>query len=122
MGIQKRTLLIVGCGDIALRAAPLLRDRYRLMGLYRNPQSQTRLRRKGIKPVYGDLDTPESLGRISGLAHTVLHLAPPPDQGRTDSRTAHLLAALAKRPKIKAAILPQRLVYISTSGVYGDCQ
>ena len=30
MGI-KRTLLIVGCGDIALRAAPLLQAHYRLL-------------------------------------------------------------------------------------------
>jgi len=118
----KRTLLIVGCGDIALRAAPLLRAHYQLLGLYRRPESRASLCLHGITPVYGDLDLPRSLGRISGLAHTVLHLAPPPDHGQTDSRTGNLLAALAKRPKIKGAILPQRLVYISTSGVYGDCQ
>ncbi len=55
----------------------------------------------------------------------LLHLAPPPNCGRRDTRTANLLAALTeKRPKIKikAAMLPQRLVYISTSGVYGDCK
>lgn len=72
--------------------------------------------------MYGDLDIPGSLGNVSGVAQAVLHLAPPPDHGQQDLRTANLLAALAKRPKIKGTILPQRFVYISTSGVYGDCQ
>ncbi|SEK96963.1 SDR family oxidoreductase [Nitrosovibrio tenuis] len=119
---MKRTLLIVGCGDIALRAAPLLRMHYRLLGLCRRPQTRAILRLHNITPVYGDLDIPDSLGQISGMAHSVLHLAPPPDHGQLDTRTVNLLAALAKRPRIKAAMLPQRLVYISTSGVYGDCQ
>lgn len=46
----------------------------------------------------------------------VLHLAPPPALGVIDSHTRNLLAALGRRLK-----LPQRLVYVSTSGVYGDC-
>jgi nucleoside-diphosphate-sugar epimerase len=117
----KRRLLIVGCGDIALRAVPLLRTHYRLLGLYRKPEMRAALRLHNITPVYGDLDIPGSLGRISNIADAVLHLAPPPDQGQRDSRTANLLAALTGRPKIKGAILPQRFVYISTSGVYGDC-
>ena len=33
------------------------------------------------------------------MARTVLHLAPPPDHGPADSRTAHLLAALAEGQK-----------------------
>ncbi|HEY6043398.1 MAG TPA: SDR family oxidoreductase [Nitrosospira sp.] len=123
MNTPKRTLLIVGCGDIALRAAPLLWAHYRLLGLYRRPESRATLRLHNIMPVYGDLDMPGSLGKISGIAHAVLHLAPPPDHGQQDSRTANLLAALTGRPKkIKGSILPQRFVYISTSGVYGDCQ
>jgi nucleoside-diphosphate-sugar epimerase len=119
---MKRTLLIVGCGDIALRAAPLLQAHYRLLGLYRRPEKRASLRLHGITPVFGDLDIPGSLGKLAGTAHAVLHLAPPPDHGTRDSRTANLLAALTKRPKMKGAMLPQRLIYISTSGVYGDCK
>lgn len=118
---MKRTLLIVGCGDIALRAAPLLLPHYRLLGLCRRPEHRAALRVQGITPVLGDLDNPGSLGKLAGMAHAVLHLAPPPDHGERDTRTANLLAALTKRPKRKGAILPQRLIYISTSGVYGDC-
>ncbi len=119
---MKRTLLIVGCGDIALRVAPLLRAHYRLLGLYRRPESRASLCLRGITPVFGDLDTPHSLKKLAGMAHAVLHLAPPPNHGERDTRTANLLAALTKRSKMKRAMLPQRLIYISTSGVYGDCK
>lgn len=108
-------LLIIGCGDIALRTAPLLRQRYRLFGLLRDLVRADELRAAGITPVIGDLDDRARLRRIAGLADTVLHLAPPPNAGDSDLRTRHLLAALSQ------GALPKRLIYISTSGVYGDC-
>jgi nucleoside-diphosphate-sugar epimerase len=95
-----KRLLIAGFGDIARRAAARLERRFRLVPLARR---------------YGfDLDRPESLA-IEG-PDAVLHCAPPPNEGETDSRTANLLAALEK-----GRILPARMVYVSTSGVYGDC-
>lgn len=119
--IMKNKLLIVGCGDIALRAAVLLRKHYQLLGLCRKPENFDSLRTHGIKPIAGDLDQPASLNRLAGLAHAVVHLAPPPSHGRHDTRTTHLLRALSRRSNTKGRILPQQLVYISTSGVYGDC-
>ncbi len=119
---MKKTLLIIGCGDIALRTAPLLQAHYRILGLYRNlVNSPNHLRSHGIVPIYGDLDYPKSLEKLAGIAQLVIHLAPPPNQGLHDRRTAHLLSALTTRTKKHTAILPQRLVYISTSGVYGNC-
>ena len=117
----KNTLLIVGCGDIALRAAPLLQTHFRVIGLCRSPENFTRLRTHGIIPLSGNLDHAKSLDKLAGIAQVVIHLAPPPNHGKYDTRTASLLAALTKRSKNKNSILPQRLVYISTSGVYGDC-
>ena len=122
MTIKKQTLLIIGCGNIALRAAPLLQPRYRLLGLYRKPEQRARLCSLGIRPIFGDLDIPDSLDKLAGTAHAVIHLAPPPNKGRRDTRTTNLLAALARRPKVKGSMLPQRFIYISTSGVYGDCK
>lgn len=118
---MKKTLLIVGCGDIALRTAPLLQKHYRILGLCRNLDNSDRLRSHGIIPIYGNLDCPKSLGKLAGIAQLVVHLAPPPNQGLRDRRTAHLLSALSKQTQVHVAILPQRLIYISTSGVYGDC-
>ncbi len=69
----------------------------------------------GVRVLRGDLDAPPSLRRVAGLATRVLYLAPPPAQGWTDTRTRALLDSL--RPRAA----PQSLVYVSTSGVYGDC-
>jgi nucleoside-diphosphate-sugar epimerase len=82
------------------------------------------LRSHGIIPVAGDLDRRRSLRKLAGMAQAVLHLAPPPAHGKLDMRTTNLLAALsasAVHVNAKAAMLPHQLVYISTSGVYGDC-
>jgi nucleoside-diphosphate-sugar epimerase len=111
-----RRLLIIGCGDVAARMVPLLRRRYRIYALSRSTQRFVTLRALGATPVLGDLDRPQTLDAVAGLAQDVVHFAPPPSRGLRDTRTAHLIAALAR-----AQSLPQQLVYISTSGVYGDC-
>ncbi len=93
-------LLIAGFGDIARRALPSLERRFEVTPLSR---------RHGF-----DLDRPETLALPA--ADALLHCAPPPAQGESDTRTANLLAALEK-----GGVLPARIVYVSTSGVYGDC-
>jgi len=95
-----KRLIIAGFGDIARRAATELERRFEVQAL---------ARRYGV-----DLDRPETLPREG--AHAVLHCAPPPADGDFDTRTANLLAALEE-----GRILPTRIVYVSTSGVYGDC-
>src|ERR1700681_2344169 len=109
-------VLLIGCGDVAMRTADLLRANVRLYGLTRRPEDVPKLRNHGITPIAGDLDQLRSLGRLRLAPFAVLHFAPPPSDGRDDPRTARLIAALTK-----ARIIPQRFVYISTSGVYGDC-
>lgn len=108
-------ILIIGCGDVGLRAARLLRGRARLYALNRSPERRAELRAAGVMPIEGDLDDRQSLKRISALASRVLHFAPPPGEGETDPRSRRLLAALGR------SSLAASLVYISTSGVYGDC-
>jgi len=108
-------LLIVGCGDIGMRVVRLLRTRWRILALTSNPARRVELRAAGAVPLLGDLDAAPTLARLAGLADAVLHLAPPPSTGPTDTRTAHLLRALARKGRVG------RIVYASTSGVYGDC-
>lgn len=113
---RRPTLLIVGCGDVGLRVLRLLQQRWRVLALTSSPSRCAELRAAGATPLEGDLDAPSTLWRLGGLADSVLHLAPPPTKGPGDPRTAALLRALARGGRVR------RLVYASTSGVYGDCQ
>lgn len=109
-------LLIVGAGDVARRALPGLLPHYRVFVLCRRADQMERWRALGATPVAGDLDRPASLNRLGRLGCSVLlHTAPPAAEGHGDARSNRLIAALRK-----GGILPQRVVYISTSGVYGD--
>lgn len=116
---RRERVLVVGCGDVGMRAASLLAGRVRLLALTSSPQRCGALRAAGITPLVGNLDDVASVRRLAGLAQRVLHLAPPPsDQGpawTTDPRTRALVRVLSRRA------LPRSLVYGSTSGVYGDC-
>jgi len=111
---RRPTLLVVGCGDVGLRVLRLLRGRWRLLALTSSPQRFDELRAAGAVPLLGNLDQPATLRRIGALADAVLHLAPPAQRGEQDHRTAHLVQALARGGRVK------RLVYGSTTGVYGD--
>lgn len=112
---RRPTLLIIGCGDVGLRVIRHLGAHWRVIALTSTPARREDLRAAGAEPLVGDLDDPSTLWRLGALADAVLHLAPPPPQGRTDPRTAALLRALARGGRA------QRLVYASTTGVYGDC-
>jgi len=109
-----KRLLVIGCGDIARRALPLWLPRYHVAALVRTHDAQ--LAAAGVHLVSGDLDRPETLLQLASSADFVAHLAPPGEGGTRDERTRNLLGALET-----GAMLPQRIVYVSTSGVYGDC-
>jgi nucleoside-diphosphate-sugar epimerase len=108
---NKPRLLIVGCGDVGMRLLPLVRARFRVFAVTSQPARAASLRAAGAVPVVADLDRPETLARLAGLARRVVHLAPPPAAGALDLRTRNL-----------TAILPEgaQVVYVSTTGVYGD--
>ncbi|MBC7416136.1 MAG: SDR family oxidoreductase [Herminiimonas sp.] len=105
-------LLILGCGDVGMRLLPLLRDRFRVFALTSQPARCADLRAAGAIPIVADLDHAQSMPRLARLARVIVHLAPPQSSGDQDRRTRRL-----------CAILPEgaHLVYVSTSGVYGDC-
>lgn len=99
---------IIGCGDIGLRVAQRLQQEGRqATGVVRSAQSAARLQAAGVEAVRADLD-----GELPPLAGTVLWFAPPPREGDGDARVARFVAAA---PPVT------RLIYLSTSGVYGDC-
>src|SRR5437879_3140328 len=109
--LGKPRLLIVGCGKVGLRIVARLNRRFRVFATTTSPAQCQVLRRAGATPMLLDLDG-RPANRIAGLAPRVICLAPPPPARSTDTRIAHLLQLLRRRPR--------RFVYISTTGVYGD--
>jgi nucleoside-diphosphate-sugar epimerase len=102
-------VLILGCGDLGARIAARHRARgERVTGVVRHEASAARLAAAGIEPCVLDLD--RSRGALPA-ADAVYYLAPPPPEGRADPRMARVLALL--RP-------PRRMLYLGTTGVYGD--
>ena len=112
---RRQRLLIIGCGDVGVRVAAIVRRHTHVFALTSSAERIETLRQMGVTPLLGNLDQAHSLARLAGLATRILHLAPPAAQGRVDARTRHLLASLARRAA------PASLVYGSTSGVYGNC-
>jgi nucleoside-diphosphate-sugar epimerase len=119
---MKPRLLIIGCGDVVSRALCWLQKRFRIYLLTHNATSFS-IHQHGITRLFGDLDEMNTLTRLAGLAQYVIYAAPPAPTGRQDRRVHHLVRILSRTIN-KHTILPQSLrhiVYISTSGVYGDC-
>ena len=77
MSQRRPTLLIVGCGDVGVRVLKLLQGRWTVWALTSSPGRMPALRAAGAVPLLGNLDDPQTLGRLGGLADRVLHLAPP---------------------------------------------
>jgi nucleoside-diphosphate-sugar epimerase len=108
-------MLIVGCGDVGRRLA----DKATALGetvkaIVRRPESAEALHWYGISAVVVDLDRPVQIDPAFGLEQQVYYFAPPPSDGARDPRMGRLLDALP-------AVEGRRIVYISTTGVYGDC-
>ena len=105
------SILIVGCGDIGLRiAARHLAANDQVTGVVRSHEAATRLASVGLTPLLQDLDSHWR----PPVVDAIYWCAPPPSHGRDDPRLALALEALAAPA--------QGLLYISTTGVYGDCQ
>ena len=132
---KKLKIFIVGAGDVARRLTTLdspvgLSSRAQWFGLARSAATANQLRSARILPIMGDLDQRASLkraGAVARVAHAVLHLAPPPNDGLSDPRMRRWLAATVAKPtprqQKKSKLRPKKLrnVYVSTTGVYGDC-
>jgi len=109
--------LIVGCGDVGRRVAGLLQlQQGSPVCIVRSRESLNTLLAAGFDARCVDLDTADS-GSVpaSGFTH-IYYFAPPPPAGETDPRMTGFLRALERD------LPPRRIVYISTSAVYGDCR
>ncbi|HEM7900952.1 TPA: SDR family NAD(P)-dependent oxidoreductase, partial [Burkholderia cenocepacia] len=119
--LRRPRVLIVGCGDVGMRCVAQWRNArpdLRILALTSHPARRDELRAAGATPIVGDLDRRAALGRLAGLARTILHLAPPPSDGRDDRRTRALIAATsmpARRPAAPPAPAVGRLRTLRTA-------
>lgn len=105
------SVTIVGCGYVGKRLAKLLqREGLDVMGLVRSPASARALEAAGIAAALIDLDRPQE--QRGGDGKCFIYMVPPPPAGDTDPRIRAWLDALAGPAR--------RIVYLSTTAVYGD--
>ncbi|MCW8986513.1 MAG: SDR family oxidoreductase [Gammaproteobacteria bacterium] len=108
-------VLIVGCGDIGLRVAKIWKNAAKsVFALARTEESIDTFRQQHLFTCQADLDDFQSLKDIPSRQSLLYYFAPPPAKGHVDTRMANFLASMEKET------FPAHLVYISTSGVYGD--
>lgn len=108
--------VILGCGYVGVRLARhYLESGASVVGIVRSETSLERLRAAGIPAMRWDLASAEPPPcSLEGVR--LFHLVPPPDTGRKDPHTQRLIDAFAQAGQ------PRRILYLSTTGVYGDCQ
>jgi nucleoside-diphosphate-sugar epimerase len=109
-------LLLLGCGDIGIRVAKLAQElKYSpIIGTARTSESLATISKDRIIPCYANFDEPASLATLPTGNAVVVYFVPPPGGGFSDSRARNFCNA------IKETALPAKIVYISTTAVYGD--
>lgn len=108
--------LIIGCGDVGTHVATKLSSHgIPVTGLVRSNESAALLGKRAITPVVANLDFPEDIPSLPLQGTTVFYFAPPPGGGVIDTR------ARAFCRLVSDAARPNKIIYLSTSGVYGDC-
>jgi hypothetical protein len=141
---RRRRLLIVGCGDVGRRIAVLCGKDWRVYGIARAPDSLAKIRAAGVVALTAE--SPRR--RFQDLAAWVIHSAPPPAAAARaggsgsgscdgtgslgiDPLTRRWSARLLQRRRRpgpppgagrRGAATTRRVVYLSTTGVYGDRQ
>ena len=109
--MAKTPLTIVGCGYTGRRLAiKYLSEGHEMLAIVRSEASRRLLESDGIPVAREDLD------RAAGQTHVrpgkSVYMVPPPPRGDTDSRITKWLEAIREPP--------ERIVYLSTTAVYGD--
>ncbi len=131
---RRLRVVVAGCGDVGLRllAGPLARhgDRIGVVASARRGGQLAEIRALGARALHCDLELARDRARLASLGRHVVYLAPPPSAGAEDHLMrgfAAALSAAAARQRARRAqtvfggSLAPKLVYASTSGVYGDC-
>lgn len=111
-----KKIFFAGFGDIARRIArqPEVAG-VPLAAITRSEEKFALLEAQGIEAFLDSFDDPENLATLPLAECTVFYTAPPPGGGFSDPRVGVFCAQISPNN------LPAKVIYISTSGVYGDC-
>jgi nucleoside-diphosphate-sugar epimerase len=116
-----KNIHIIGCGYIGKKIARRLLEKNTSPSCFvKTKNSQKQCVSAGINALCFDLDKPDvglSVNNQSGFSHSrIAYLAPPPRSGNIDTRMQHFICMLETQ-----SAPPEKIVLISTTGVYGDC-
>jgi nucleoside-diphosphate-sugar epimerase len=108
--------VIIGCGDIGRRIGrQLLADGGSVLAVARSRENLAKLESEGFDVLTADFDQPDFLPFIPLHHAQVYYAMPPQGGGKSDYRMMNFCRLLS------AENCPRKLVYLGTSGVYGDC-
>ncbi len=108
-------MLIVGCGYIGkMLGSALVAKGRTVSGLVSSAASATFVENIGLLPTIADLDSDLTGISLENLCE-VFYLVPPPSEGTEDPRLGRFLAHLESHG------CAPRFLYMSTTGVYGQC-
>jgi nucleoside-diphosphate-sugar epimerase len=111
-----KKIFFAGFGDIARRISRQSEVNGLPIALItRSEEKFAQLTAQGFEAILDSFDDPENLSPLPLSGRTVFYTAPPPGGGFSDTRVGVFCA------QISAENLPDKVIYISTSGVYGDC-
>jgi nucleoside-diphosphate-sugar epimerase len=107
-------VFIAGCGYVGQRVAKhYLNQQLPVTALTRGNDQY--LQQLGLQTIVGDLDNPETLKSLPiQRDNLIFYFAPPPNQNTIDPRLRNFLNVLTQPI--------EKIVLISTTGVYGDCK
>ncbi|MCF7984919.1 MAG: NAD(P)H-binding protein [Thiohalocapsa sp.] len=109
-------MIIIGCGYLGRLVASESASRGKpAVGVVRSAASAEAARARGAQPLVLDLER-DALDALDCAGRDLFHFAPPPSSGLEDTLTARLISAFEQYGH------PRRLVYIGTTGIYGDCE
>ncbi len=116
-------VIIIGCGYLGNRLLNALKKRKlcaidNMTALVKTQSSQEQCEQAGIRAIALDMDNAdEHLPDNFPIAHALIYyFAPPPSHGTEDTRARNFLKQLSS-----LAVPPDKIVLISTTGVYGNC-
>ncbi len=108
--------IIIGCGDIGRRVGlQLLQQQHTVTAVVRSDASATQLNKLGLTASVSDLDAPPLTLPSITPDTLIFYFAPPPEGGEHDQRMLNFLQALEA-----SGTCPAKIVYISTTAVYGE--